>query len=84
MRARAVFSKTIRKSAARTDFRAASIRRCGAMRAAGFPKGWYGLDQGLLVMMIENYRSGLIWEIVRHCGYVRDGLKRAGFEGGWL
>jgi hypothetical protein len=47
-------------------------------------KGWYGLDQGLLVLMIENYRSGLIWEIVQHCGYVRDGLKRAGFEGGWL
>jgi hypothetical protein len=35
-------------------------------------------------MMIENHRTGLIWEIVRHCGYVRDGLKRAGFEGGWL
>ena len=47
-------------------------------------EGWYGLDQGLLVMMIENHRTGLIWEIVRHCGYVRDGLKRAGFEGGWL
>jgi hypothetical protein len=47
-------------------------------------EGWYGLDQGLLVMMIENHRTGLIWEIVRHCGHVRDGLKRAGFEGGWL
>ena len=47
-------------------------------------EGWYGLDQGLVAMMIENHRTGLIWEIVRHCGYVRDGLKRAGFEGGWL
>jgi len=47
-------------------------------------EGWYGLDQGLLVMMIENHRTGLIWEIVRHSGHVRDGLKRAGFEGGWL
>jgi hypothetical protein len=47
-------------------------------------QGWYGLDQGLLVMMIENHRSGLIWEIVRRCGYVRDGLGRAGFQGGWL
>ncbi len=46
--------------------------------------GWYGLDQGLLVMMIENYRSGLIWEIFRKSPYVRTGLKRAGFEGGWL
>jgi hypothetical protein len=47
-------------------------------------RGWYGLDQGLLVMMIENYRTGFIWEITRRCSYVRDGLKRAGFEGGWL
>jgi hypothetical protein len=47
-------------------------------------EGWYGLDQGLLVMSIENHRTGLIWEIMRGCKYVRDGLKGAGFEGGWL
>ena len=47
-------------------------------------EGWYGLDQGLLVMMIENHRTDLIWEITRRCGYVRDGLERAGFEGGWI
>jgi hypothetical protein len=47
-------------------------------------EGWYGLDQGLLVMMIANHRSDLIWKLVRGCPYVRTGLKRAGFEGGWL
>lgn len=47
-------------------------------------EGWYGLDQGLLVMMIENHRTGLVWEIMRRSRYMRDGLKRAGFEGGWL
>jgi hypothetical protein len=47
-------------------------------------EGWYGLDQGLLVMSIENHRTGLIWEIMRGCTYIRDGLKGAGFEGGWL
>jgi hypothetical protein len=47
-------------------------------------EGWYGLDQGLLAMMIENHRTGLIWDLMRRCCYVRDGLKRAGFEGGWL
>jgi hypothetical protein len=46
--------------------------------------GWYGLDQGLLVMMIENYRSGLVWEITRGCTWIQAGLKSAGFEGGWL
>jgi hypothetical protein len=47
-------------------------------------EGWYGLDQGLLAMMIENCRSELIWTIIRGCSYVREGLKRAGFEGEWL
>jgi len=47
-------------------------------------EGWYGLDQGLLVMMIENHSTGFIWEIARRCSYLRAGLKRAGFEGGWL
>jgi hypothetical protein len=46
--------------------------------------GWYGLDQGLLVMMIENHRSGLIWELTRDCPWIRAGLKGAGFEKGWL
>jgi hypothetical protein len=46
--------------------------------------GWYGLDQGLLVMMIENYRSGFIWELTRRSPYFVAGLKRAGFEEGWL
>lgn len=46
--------------------------------------GWYGLDQGVLVMMIENFRSGLIWDITRRSSILRRGLERAGFEGGWL
>jgi hypothetical protein len=47
-------------------------------------EGWYGLDQGLLVLMIANQRSGLIWELMRRCPEVRTGLSRAGFMGGWL
>ncbi len=46
--------------------------------------GWFGLDQGLLVMMIENYRTGFIWDLMRRCPYILTGLRRAGFKGGWL
>ena len=46
--------------------------------------GWYGLDQGLIVMMIENQRSGLVWDLTRRCSAIRRGLRRAGFDGGWL
>jgi hypothetical protein len=47
-------------------------------------KGYYGLDQGPIVLMIENYRSGLLWRLMRRCPYIIDGLRRAGFAGGWL
>ncbi|MCA1593741.1 MAG: hypothetical protein LC754_14050 [Acidobacteria bacterium] len=47
-------------------------------------KGYYGLDQGPIVLMIENYRSGLIWRLMRQCPYIVRGLLRAGFIGGWL
>ncbi|MGI8838915.1 MAG: glucoamylase family protein [Pyrinomonadaceae bacterium] len=47
-------------------------------------KGYYGLDQGPIVLMIENYKSGFLWRLMRGCSYIRDGLRRAGFSGGWL
>ncbi|MEO7251735.1 MAG: glucoamylase family protein [Arenimonas sp.] len=46
--------------------------------------GHYGLDQGIVALMLENHRSGMIWELMRGCVYIRDGLRRAGFSGGWL
>jgi hypothetical protein len=46
--------------------------------------GELGFDQGLIVMMIENHRSDLLWALGRDNAYVRTGLQRAGFRGGWL
>jgi len=46
--------------------------------------GHFGLDQGIVVLMIENHRSQLIWRLMRDCPYVHAGLRRAGFRGGWL
>ena len=52
-------------------------------RGSGGP-GWisqdhFALDQGPVILMIENYRSGLIWRLMRGCPYVALGLRRAGF-----
>src|SRR5882724_3782337 len=44
----------------------------------------YGLDQGPIVMMIENHRTGLLWNLMRRCPYIWRGLRKAGFSGGWL
>ena len=51
--------------------------------------GWFntdylGIDQGPIVIMIENHRSGLVWEMMKKNPYIRHGLQRAGFTGGWL
>ncbi len=47
-------------------------------------EGYFGLDQGIIVLMIENYRSQMIWKLMRRCPYIGLGLRRAGFSGGWL
>jgi hypothetical protein len=53
------------------------------------PCGWvspwhYGINIGPIILMIENYRTGLLWELMRGCPYIVSGLRRAGFSGGWL
>jgi hypothetical protein len=51
--------------------------------------GWFdtdylGIDQGPIVAMTENMRTGLIWTLLRKNSSVVTGLCRAGFRGGWL
>jgi hypothetical protein len=43
-----------------------------------------GIDQGPIVLMIENWRSDFVWKVMRRNPYIRDGLEKAGFTGGWL
>ncbi len=51
--------------------------------------GWvspfhFGINLGPVVLMCENYRSELLWQLMRACPYVVAGLRRAGFTNGWL
>jgi hypothetical protein len=46
--------------------------------------GWYdtdelGIDQGPIVIMIENYRNQRVWQLFMQNPEVRRGLQRAGF-----
>jgi hypothetical protein len=51
----------------------------------GWVSPWiFGLNQGPIILMIENYQTQLIWNTVRHCPYIVEGLRRAGFRDGWL
>jgi hypothetical protein len=51
--------------------------------------GWFdvdrlGIDQGPILAMIENHRSGLVWRTLRKNPHIVRGLRAAGFTGGWL
>jgi hypothetical protein len=55
----------------------------------GSDHGWvspwhFGIDQGPIILMIENYRTGLLWRLMQRCPYIVTGLRRAGFKNGWL
>ncbi len=39
----------------------------------------FGINQGPTVLMLENYRSGLIWKLFMSRPEVRKGMKEAGF-----
>ena len=52
-------------------------------------RGWtssyhYGINLGPVVLACENYRTGLLWRLMRRCPYLVTGLRRAGFANGWL
>jgi hypothetical protein len=51
--------------------------------------GWFdtdylGIDQGPILAMIENLRTGLVWKTMRKNPHIVRGLRAAGFGGGWL
>lgn len=51
----------------------------------GWVAGDYlGIDQGAMLAMIENYRTALVWRVMRKNAHMRRGLEQAGFKGGWL
>jgi len=52
-------------------------------------EGWVasdyiGIDQGPILAMISNYRNEFVWDVMKKNPYIRKGLERAGFNGGWL
>ena len=52
-------------------------------------KNWYAtshlaIDQGPIIVMIENYRSGLLWKLFMSCPEIQNGLKKLGFESPWI
>ncbi len=52
-------------------------------------KGWFdpdyiGIDQGPVIIQIENHQTELVWNLMKKNPYIVAGLKKSGFTGGWL
>jgi hypothetical protein len=57
----------------------------GPYDAFSIQENWFlpkylAIDQGPIVVMIENYRSGLFWDLLMSCEEVQAGLRTLGFE----
>ncbi|HSB93758.1 MAG TPA: glucoamylase family protein [Flavitalea sp.] len=57
----------------------------GFVDAFNESKNWYAkshlaIDQGPIIVMIENYRTGLLWKLFMSCPEIQNGLKRLGFQ----
>ncbi len=56
----------------------------GSEQKGWFNKDYLGIDQGPILIQLENYQTELIWDLMKKNKYIVSGLKRAGFKGGWL
>lgn len=45
-----------------------------------YAKSHIAIDQGPIVVMIENYRTGLLWDIFMKIPDIQNGLKKLGFK----
>ena len=52
--------------------------------ASWYTKRYLAIDQGPIVVMMENYRTGLLWKLFMSCPEVKEGLKKLGFQSPWL
>lgn len=45
-----------------------------------FANSYLAIDQGPQIVMIENYRTGLIWNLFMSCPEIKTGMKNLGFQ----
>ncbi len=49
-----------------------------------YPQRYLAIDQGPVVVMMENYRSGLLWRLFMSCPEIQEGLRKLDFQSPWL
>ena len=54
------------------------------LQDAWFSNSYLAIDQGPIVVMIENYRTGLLWNLFMSCPEVKTGMQNLGFQSPYL
>ncbi len=49
-----------------------------------FADSYLAIDQGPIMVMVENYRSGLLWNLFMSCPEVKTGMAALGFQSPYL
>ncbi|WP_143310925.1 glucoamylase family protein [Chitinophaga vietnamensis] len=52
-----------------------------SLEQSWFADSFLAIDQGPVIIMIENYRSGLLWNLFMSCPEVKTGMRSLGFQG---
>ncbi len=52
-----------------------------SLRELWFANSSLAIDQGPIIVMIENYRSALLWNLFMSCPEIKTGMKSLGFQG---
>ena len=49
-----------------------------------YAKNYLAIDEGPIIVMIENYRTGLLWKLFMSCPEIQNGLKKLEFSSPYL
>ncbi|MGZ3804770.1 MAG: glucoamylase family protein [Pseudobdellovibrionaceae bacterium] len=90
-----IVNPTVRHAIERFDLKRRALFGLEASFNPTFPEkcrnklGWvspwkFGLNQGPIILMIENAHNEMLWKIMKRSPLIIQGLLNAGFRGGWL
>jgi hypothetical protein len=55
-----------------------------SLKEIWFASSYLAIDQGPIILMIENYRTGLLWNLFTSCPEVKAGMQLLGFTAPYL
>ena len=55
-----------------------------SLKETWFANSFLAIDQGPIIVMIENHRSGLLWDLLTSCPEIKTGMKNLGFAAPYL